>query len=290
MVGLPINRQNSHDSTCSNLAGGGGDDDSGFVPSRRPTHSGAVLGALDPSAKRHEAVDFEKPELGFRGAMAMMNELSKCVDRLKADLFVIRFAPPGSSNGALSSGAGKRRKSDEEASSVAAADDEEAEDRPAEVKPRGGKGFRGKATAYLRRIKSGNLEDLDEYTISDGCLALLRGLAHDTSDPDAVFSSPFVDTRHTLLEMCQFRHYQFDTLRRAKHSSLMLLYHLHNPHARFLRPKCKMCLEQIVDVRWHCGDGCADYDVCGDCYSSHHARGQAHHPGHKLTPFRVTFE
>merc|ERR1719353_2544695 len=40
----------------------------------------------------------------------------------------------------------------------------------------------------------------------------------DTKDPDGLCSRPFVDSRHTFLEMCQWRHYQFDTLRRAKHA------------------------------------------------------------------------
>lgn len=52
----------------------------------------------------------------------------------------------------------------------------------------------------------------------------------DTSDPDEALSrNGFVDSRHTFLEVCQFRHYQFDTLRNAKHSSAQIIHHLHRP-------------------------------------------------------------
>ena len=80
----------------------------------------------------------------------------------------------------------------------------------------------------------------------------------------SLLSSP-LPNRHTFLEMCQYRHYQFDTLRRAKHSSLMLLYHLHFPNAVNTRPLCSLCNGCMRDVRWHC-DTCIDYDICDSCY------------------------
>jgi len=53
----------------------------------------------------------------------------------------------------------------------------------------------------------------------------------DTTDPDVGISGGFVDSRHTFLEVCQFRHYQFDTLRNAKHSSAQIIHTLHKPTA-----------------------------------------------------------
>mmetsp|Transcript_30788 Transcript_30788/g.79976 ORF Transcript_30788/g.79976 Transcript_30788/m.79976 type:complete len:297 (+) Transcript_30788:2975-3865(+) len=45
-----------------------------------------------------------------------------------------------------------------------------------------------------------------------------------------LISNEFVDTRSAFLEKCQMYHWQFDELRNAQHSTLMLLYHLHGMH------------------------------------------------------------
>lgn len=123
---------------------------------------------------------------------------------------------------------------------------------------------KAKASTYLKQL-SGEVDEAFEEKFSDRCLKLLAHLVPDTSDPDPIIKCAFVDNRHTFLEMCQFRHYQFDTLRRAKHSSLMLLYHLHFPDSANARPTCACCEGAIRDVRWHC-DQCADFDICEQCY------------------------
>lgn len=64
-------------------------------------------------------------------------------------------------------------------------------------------------------------------------------------------SSRVADARHALLEFSQFRSLEFDTLRRAKYSSAMLLYHLHNESAPGLIPDCTSCHQEIEGVRWH---------------------------------------
>jgi len=110
------------------------------------------------------------------------------------------------------------------------------------------------------------------------------------ADPDAgkVISCPLLDSRHTFLEMCQFWHYQFDTLRRAKHSSIMLLYHLHNPESDSLSIPCSNCAREIRRVRWHCAT-CIDYNICRECErSTTLPQGPGRHT-HVLTPFRITF-
>ena len=45
---------------------------------------------------------------------------------------------------------------------------------------------------------------------------MLKSLEQDTSDPDELITSTFIETRQAFLESCQFLHYQFDSLRRAK--------------------------------------------------------------------------
>jgi len=63
--------------------------------------------------------------------------------------------------------------------------------------------------------------------------------------------SPASDARHSLLEFSQFRNLEFDTLRRAKYSSAILLYHLHNHDAPGLIPECTSCCRPIEGIRWH---------------------------------------
>ncbi|XP_024009095.1 histone acetyltransferase HAC12 isoform X2 [Eutrema salsugineum] len=101
----------------------------------------------------------------------------------------------------------------------------------------------------------------------------------DTKDRDEILESEFFDTRQAFLSLCQGNHYQYDTLRRAKHSSMMVLYHLHNPTAPAFVSTCNACHLDIESGQgWRC-EVCPDYDVCNTCYSK---EGCINHP-HKLT-------
>ncbi|KAL5708943.1 histone acetyltransferase [Ranunculus cassubicifolius] len=107
----------------------------------------------------------------------------------------------------------------------------------------------------------------------------VRDVAVDTKDRDEILESEFFDTRQAFLSLCQGNHYQYDTLRRAKHSSMMVLYHLHNPTAPAFVTTCNVCHNDVeTGAGWRC-ETCADYDVCNACYQK---EGGIDHP-HNLT-------
>lgn len=95
----------------------------------------------------------------------------------------------------------------------------------------------------------------------------------DTRDPDGELECEFFDTRQAFLSMCQGNKFQFDTLRRAKHSSMMVLFHLHNPTEPAFVATCNLCTRELdPGTGWRC-ETCPDFDVCDDC---RRYRGHAH--------------
>jgi E1A/CREB-binding protein len=50
-----------------------------------------------------------------------------------------------------------------------------------------------------------------------------------TSDEDEPCDTEMFESRQQFLNYCQKNHFQFDELRRAKHSTMMILFQLHNP-------------------------------------------------------------
>ena len=103
---------------------------------------------------------------------------------------------------------------------------------------------------------------LEQAILSNG----LPRFKDDTEDIDDVQENEHFDTRQSFLNLCQGNHYQFDQLRRAKHTSMMVLYHLHNPDAPKFVPSCANCHKDIlVGNRHHC-ESC-DIDLCDDCFN-----------------------
>ena len=106
----------------------------------------------------------------------------------------------------------------------------------------------------------------------------------DTEDLDC----EFLNNRQAFLNLCRGNHYQFDELRRAKHTSMMVLWHLHNRDAPKFVQQCVACNREILSgKRWHCNT-CPDYDLCQMCYSDPKTdRGKCRH---KLQPISVEAE
>lgn len=93
----------------------------------------------------------------------------------------------------------------------------------------------------------------------------------------------FLNNRQAFLNLCQGNHYQFDQLRRAKHSSMMVLWHLHNRDAPKFVQQCTTCSREILQgFRFHCPT-CADFDQCQDCVNRPNV---PRHP-HPLKPIPV---
>lgn len=95
----------------------------------------------------------------------------------------------------------------------------------------------------------------------------------------------FLNNRQAFLNLCRGNHYQFDELRRSKHTSMMVLWHLHNRDAPKFVQQCFHCSREILSgKRYHC-NVCSDYDLCQDCYSDPKTnRGACNHP---LQPIAV---
>ena len=56
-------------------------------------------------------------------------------------------------------------------------------------------------------------------------------------DEDPVISIDLTDTRESFLSQCQQQHLQFNTLRHAQYSTMMILQHIHNKLVKGPRPR-----------------------------------------------------
>lgn len=92
----------------------------------------------------------------------------------------------------------------------------------------------------------------------------MKEVAADTDDKDGLLDYDFFHDRVSFLNFCEKNFYRFDTLRRAKHSSMMILHHLHASRARAIGTICSICSQKAVEG-WQC-ETCSPFHVCSECY------------------------
>lgn len=83
---------------------------------------------------------------------------------------------------------------------------------------------------------------------------------------DVIMPCEIFDTREAFLLYCQNNHCQFDQIRRAKHSSMMVLYHLFNQGTTGFTFSCSNCKTTLLSGnRWNCSI-CPVFNLCDGCH------------------------
>ena len=85
------------------------------------------------------------------------------------------------------------------------------------------------------------------------------------NDIDILIECDLLDTREAFLGFARHKDYEFSSLRRAKFSTMALLYELHTSTTYRSRYMCNTCQQQC-DIRYHC-TVCKDFDLCEKCYN-----------------------
>jgi len=98
------------------------------------------------------------------------------------------------------------------------------------------------------------------------CEKLPAPIPKPSKDPNPKVEHEIFTARQQFLSMCQGNHYQYDQLRRAKHSSMMVLYHLHNPQANAFAHSCNNCQQTIDGDFYRCTNKKCDFDLCKECH------------------------
>ena len=74
---------------------------------------------------------------------------------------------------------------------------------------------------------------------------------HSTTDPDPLINCDLMDGRDAFLTLCRGKHWEFSSLRRAKFSSMAMLYEIHNQISDGLLYTCNNC-HMNVETWYHC--------------------------------------
>jgi len=85
-------------------------------------------------------------------------------------------------------------------------------------------------------------------------------------DRDPLISCDLMNGRDEFLNFARDKHHEFSTLRRAKYSTMALLYELHNQASEKFTYTCNKCKSQM-ETRYHC-TVCEDFDLCVTCFET----------------------
>ncbi|KAK6914317.1 Histone acetyltransferase Rtt109/CBP [Dillenia turbinata] len=107
-------------------------------------------------------------------------------------------------------------------------------------------------------IEQGDKHVLSEFMVDEVPL--------DTDDKDKNIENELFDDRLAFLTFCQQNHYQFDSLRRAKHSTMMILYHLHNSLSLPKKGERSICQVNTGVGHDRQSKVCRKIDVSPQCY------------------------
>ncbi|TDH72718.1 hypothetical protein CCR75_002517 [Bremia lactucae] len=121
-------------------------------------------------------------------------------------------------------------------------------------------------------------EALHATALKSGRKQVKRVIGDDLDD--VIMPCEIFDTREAFLLYCQNNHCQFDQIRRAKHSSMMVLYHLFNQGTTGFTFSCSSCKTTLLQGnRWNCSI-CPVFNLCDVCH------GKTKHE-HQLHLFKV---
>ncbi|EQC42700.1 hypothetical protein SDRG_00427 [Saprolegnia diclina VS20] len=90
-----------------------------------------------------------------------------------------------------------------------------------------------------------------------------------SSPPRSMMMPAFIGSRFSFHQLSLRASYQFDSLRRAKHSTMMLLHHMLNASVPQVNVFCAECALLLTHaVYWRCTT-CAEYALCDWCHLCH---------------------
>lgn len=94
---------------------------------------------------------------------------------------------------------------------------------------------------------------------------VMNNVPADTGRRNFTLRNDLFDNRHSFLSLCQENHYQFDTLRHAKHSSMMMMYNL-KAKCGFKQPTENAKSYQVILDATVQASKCPGANHCSDIY------------------------